>query len=62
MENLAIFGLLMIVVLGIILQHLSNWMFRLSEEEDGAGVLAIVFQIFSIMLFFLVIELSRKLF
>lgn len=30
-----IFGLIMLALIAIVLQHLSNWFFRLAADEEG---------------------------
>jgi len=64
MEELAIFGIMMIFLISIILQHISNWFVRLSKDvgNESLIVLAIVINIFSLLILYVGVSQSIKLF
>lgn len=60
MRELAIFGIVMMVIIAIVFQHLCNWAIR--EAENDGGSLAIICFALSIFLLGLSFNLAVKLF
>lgn len=64
MTNLAIFGIIAMVIVAIVLQHVSNYLFRLSSKanirDDAEGLFALISQVASLGLLFTAIMQATK--